>query len=95
MGSYARISAALDLYLCVLWWDCDVCALHCARRACCEQDRRLAGDVHPSFTAVRFIRSIHVGLDILFDLQALVIPDEPYDAISGYRSPGTNALQLR
>ena len=40
-------------------------------------------DVHPIDPRV---------LDILFDLQSLVNRDEPYQVISGYRSPGTNAL---
>jgi len=31
-------------------------------------------------------------LDILFDLQTLADRDEPYQVISGYRSPQTNAL---
>jgi uncharacterized protein YcbK (DUF882 family) len=40
-------------------------------------------DVHPIDPRV---------LDILFDLQSAVNTDEPYQVISGYRSPGTNAL---
>lgn len=40
------------------------------------------GDVHPIDPAV---------LDILADLRALAGRDEPYEVISGYRSPKTNA----
>jgi uncharacterized protein YcbK (DUF882 family) len=40
------------------------------------------GDVYPIDPRV---------LDILFDLQTLVNRDEPYQVISGYRSPRTNA----
>jgi uncharacterized protein YcbK (DUF882 family) len=40
-------------------------------------------DIHPIDPRV---------LDILFDLRSLVNSDEPYQVISGYRSPGTNAL---
>jgi uncharacterized protein YcbK (DUF882 family) len=40
------------------------------------------GDIHPIDPRV---------LDILFDLQTLVNRDEPYQVISGYRSPRTNA----
>jgi uncharacterized protein YcbK (DUF882 family) len=34
-------------------------------------------------------------LDILFDLQDLLAPDEPCEVISAYRSPEIHALQLR
>ncbi|HVO46652.1 MAG TPA: DUF882 domain-containing protein [Steroidobacteraceae bacterium] len=34
-------------------------------------------------------------LDILFDLQVLMNRDEPYQVISAYRSPGTNAAMRR
>jgi len=40
------------------------------------------GDVHPIDPAV---------LDILADLRTLAGPDGPYEVISGYRSPKTNA----
>jgi uncharacterized protein YcbK (DUF882 family) len=40
------------------------------------------GDVHPIDTGV---------LDILADLRVLADRDEPYEVISGYRSPHTNA----
>lgn len=40
------------------------------------------GDVHPIDPAV---------LDILADLRALAARDDPYEVISGYRSPKTNA----
>ena len=40
------------------------------------------GDVHPIDPAV---------LDILADLRALADRDQPYEVISGYRSPRTNA----
>jgi uncharacterized protein YcbK (DUF882 family) len=40
------------------------------------------GDVHPIDTGV---------LDILADLRVLADRDEPYEVISGYRSPQTNA----
>ncbi|HYL02999.1 MAG TPA: DUF882 domain-containing protein [Steroidobacteraceae bacterium] len=41
------------------------------------------GDVHPIDPAL---------LDILFDLQALANRDEPFEIISAYRSPATNAM---
>jgi len=44
------------------------------------------GDVHPIEPGV---------LDILADLQTLARHDEPYEVISGYRSPATNAALHR
>ncbi len=44
------------------------------------------GDVHPIDTGV---------LDILADLRVLADRDEPYEVISGYRSPLTNATLRR
>ena len=44
------------------------------------------GDVHPIDPAV---------LDILADLRTLADHDEPYEVISGYRSPATNAALHR
>jgi uncharacterized protein YcbK (DUF882 family) len=44
------------------------------------------GDVHPIDTEV---------LDILADLRVLADRDEPYEVISGYRSPQTNATLRR
>ena len=44
------------------------------------------GDVHPIDTGV---------LDILADLRVLADRDEPYEVISGYRSPQTNAALRR
>jgi Uncharacterized protein conserved in bacteria len=44
------------------------------------------GDVHPIDTEV---------LDILADLRVLADSDEPYEVISGYRSPQTNATLRR
>lgn len=44
------------------------------------------GDVHPIDTGV---------LDILADLRVLADRDEPYEVISGYRSPLTNAALRR
>jgi uncharacterized protein YcbK (DUF882 family) len=41
------------------------------------------GDVHPIDRAL---------LDILFELQTLADRDEPFQVISGYRSPATNAM---
>jgi uncharacterized protein YcbK (DUF882 family) len=44
------------------------------------------GDVHPIDPAL---------LDILFDLQTMADRDEPFEVISGYRSPATNAMLRR
>lgn len=44
------------------------------------------GEVHPIDPAL---------LDILFDLQTLANRDGPYEVISGYRSPATNAMLHR
>jgi uncharacterized protein YcbK (DUF882 family) len=41
------------------------------------------GDVHPIEPSL---------LDILFDLQVLADRDAPFEVISGYRSPATNAM---
>jgi uncharacterized protein YcbK (DUF882 family) len=63
----------------------------CYQPDCLEQVDYLlrdfrSGDVHRIDPAV---------LDILFDLQVLADRDEPFQVISGYRSPATNAMLHR